>query len=314
MSRSGSPATPDVEGGWRAPYEVDLAAVLGPFVRGGMDPCNVIQGSRSAWRASRTPDGPGTLRIEADAADVSAAAWGPGAGWLVASVPGLLGFDDAPSESVMQALPPHLAPVWERLRRTWRVPRSRLVLEALVAAVLEQKVTGVQSRRAWRSLVVETGAQAPGPLPRPMHVLPDAADLRRVPSWTWHRWGVTPHQATTLLAALRSPGRLEECADLRADQGRARLRSIRGIGEWTTAEVAQRALGDSDAVSFGDYHLAQQFVHAFTGDRDGTDEQMARLLMPFSGHRYRVQRVVEMSGISRAARGPRMSIADHRRH
>ena len=99
---------------------------------------------------------------------------------------------------------------------------------------------------------------------------------------------------------------------LSSADARRRLMSISGIGGWTAAEVGQRALGDADAVSFGDYHLAQQVVHAFTGAMDGTDEQMAELMAPFAGHRYRVQRIVETSGISRPARGPRMTIADHR--
>jgi 3-methyladenine DNA glycosylase/8-oxoguanine DNA glycosylase len=78
------------------------------------------------------------------------------------------------------------------------------------------------------------------------------------------------------------------------------------------AEVASRALGDADAVSVGDFHLPGHVVYAFTGRMDGTDEDMAQLLVPFSGHRHRVQRLVETSGISRPARGPRMTIADHR--
>ena len=43
-----------------------------------------------------------------------------------------------------------------------------------------------------------------------------------------------------------------------------------------------------------------------------TDEQMARLLEPFAGHRHRVQRLIETSGITKPARGPRASITDHR--
>ncbi len=54
-------------------------------------------------------------------------------------------------------------------------------------------------------------------------------------------------------------------------------------------------------------------VFAFTGRTDGTDERMAELLEPFAGHRYRVQRLVELAGITKPARGPRMTIADHRR-
>ena len=34
-----------------------------------------------------------------------------------------------------------------------------------------------------------------------------------------------------------------------------RLRSIAGVGAWTSAEVRRVALGDADAVSVGDYHL-----------------------------------------------------------
>jgi len=44
-----------------------------------------------------------------------------------------------------------------------------------------------------------------------------------------------------------------------------------GIGPWTAAEVAVRALGDPDAVSVGDYHLPSAVVFAFTGRRRGTD-------------------------------------------
>lgn len=313
MAASASPATPDAEGAWSAPYRVDVRLVLGPFARGGGDPATVLAADGSAWRACRTPAGPGTLRLEAEAGEVVGRAWGPGAAWLVASVPDLLGGRDDPSGFPEDRLPASLAPAWPRLRDRWRVPRSGLVVESLVAAVLEQKVTGVQSRRAWRSLHVEHGEAAPGPVPRPMRVLPPADVIRRVPSWQWHAWGVAPQQSATLMRALQSPGRLAECADLPLDEARARLRSLPGVGEWTVAEVAQRALGDADAVSFGDYHVAQHVVFAFTGSRDGTDEELAVLLEPFAGHRFRVQRLQEVSGVSRPPRGPRMTIADHRR-
>jgi 3-methyladenine DNA glycosylase/8-oxoguanine DNA glycosylase len=147
-----------------------------------------------------------------------------------------------------------------------------------------------------------------------MHVFPEPARVRLVPSWQWHRWGVPPAQSATILAAASAAGRLEQCVDLPAEQARLRLGAFHGIGPWTIAEVAQRALGDADAVSFGDYHLANHVVYAFTGGMRGTDEEMAGLLQPFAGHRYRVQRIVELSGVARPARGPRMTIADHRRH
>lgn len=311
MAPSGSPATPDVEGGWAAPYRVDLRSVLGPFQRGAGDPAQRVDERGATWRASRTPDGPATLRLSVDGPDVQAMAWGPGADWLVASVPDLLGFGDDPTGFPADRLPEHLRPAWRRLARGWRVPRSRLVMEALLVAVLEQKVTGVQSRRAWRALLTTVGEPAPGPVP--LRVLPTADRMRRIPSWEWHRWGVAPQQAATILRLLSAPGRIEECADLPVADARARLATLSGVGRWTAAEVSQRALGDADAVSFGDYHLAHHVVYAFTGARDGTDEQLAEVLAPFTGHRYRVQRLVEASGIVRPARGPRMTIADHRR-
>lgn len=314
MVPSGSPATPDARGRWHPPYDVDLVAVLGPFLRGAGDPATLVAGDGAVWRASRTPDGAGTLRLALIDGDVEASAWGAGADWLVGSVPDLLGADDDPTGFPAEDLPEVLVAPWRRLGRRWRVPRSRLVLEALLVAILEQKVTGVQSRRAWRSMLREAGEPAPGPTPRPMHVLPDAASLRRVPSWQWHRWGVGPHQSATIMRVLQSPARIAECADLPVEEAARRLSSIPGVGGWTVAEVSQRALGDADAVSFGDYHVAHHVVYAFTGAMDGTDERMAELLAPFAGHRYRVQRLVEVSGVARPARGPRMTIADHRSH
>jgi 3-methyladenine DNA glycosylase/8-oxoguanine DNA glycosylase len=281
-------------------------------MRGRNDLGTMVGPDGSVWRACRTPDGPGTLRMATAGPEVDAQAWGPGAPWLIEAVPDLLGGDDDPTGFPDENLPEVLRAPWRRLGPRWRVPRSRLVLEALLVAILEQKVTGVQSRRAWRSLLSDVGEPAPGPTPRPMQVLPDPATVRRVPSWQWHRWGVGPHQAATIMRVLQSPARIAECADLPREQAARRLASIPGIGGWTVAEVCQRALGDADAVSFGDFHVAHHVVYAFTGAMDGTDEQMAELLMPFAGHRYRVQRLVEVAGVTRPARGPRMTIADHR--
>ena len=320
MAASGSRPTPDVEAvpdahaDLEAPYAVDLGAVLGLFVRGKHDPSWRVGGDGSWWWATRTPDGPGSLRLTpAGKGHVTAAAWGPGAGWVVDDVPSLLGFDDDPRGFPAHALPVALQDHWRRLGDRWRVPASGRVLEALIAAVFEQKVTGIESRRAWRGLLVGAGEVAPGPTPAGMRVLPEPAVIRSVPSWDWHRWGSRPQQAATIMRALGVAGRLEQCAALPTLEARRRLMAIDGVGEWTAAEVGARALGDADAVSFGDFHLAGQLVYAFTGRRDGTDADMAVLLEPFTGHRHRVQRLVELSGISKPARGPRASVTDHRR-
>jgi hypothetical protein len=39
---------------------------------------------------------------------------------------------------------------------------------------------------------------------------------------------------------------------------------------------------------------------------------MLELLAPWAGHRYRVTRLLELSGFSAPRRGPRMSVRDYR--
>ena len=110
-----------------------------------------------------------------------------------------------------------------------------------------------------------------------------------------------------------------------------KLRTIPGIGIWTSAEARQRAAGDPDAVSVGDYHLKNVVGWALAGQDRSTDEEMLALLEPFKGHRHRATRLIGLSGQgtrprpgagqnrygSRARgpqrRGPRMSVRDYRK-
>ncbi|MGI8716728.1 MAG: DNA-3-methyladenine glycosylase 2 family protein, partial [Lapillicoccus sp.] len=87
---------------------------------------------------------------------------------------------------------------------------------------------------------------------------------------------------------------------------RGRMQSVPGVGGWTAAEVAQRVLGDPDAVSFGDYHVARNIGWVLLGE-ELDDAGLAVLLEPYAGHRYRVQRLLELAGAMRPRRGPRMA-------
>jgi 3-methyladenine DNA glycosylase/8-oxoguanine DNA glycosylase len=239
---------------------------------------------------------------------IRAEAWGPGASWLLAALPGALGAADDragfdPAHPVLRELSTRFPGV--------RVGRTGRVFEALVPAVLEQKVVGVEARRAWRYLLLRFGAPAPGPAPAGMRVPPPAAAWRRIPSWEWHRAGVEGVRARTIIGAAEVAGRLEEIATMSpADAGR-RLRSLPGIGVWTSAEVRQRACGDADAVSVGDYHLPARVGWALAG-RVVDDAGMLELLAPYPGHRHRAARLIELSGLAPPRRGPRMSVRDYR--
>jgi 3-methyladenine DNA glycosylase/8-oxoguanine DNA glycosylase len=74
--------------------------------------------------------------------------------------------------------------------------------------------------------------------------------------------------------------------------------------------VTLRALGDPDAVSVGDAHLSNVVTFALTGTPRGTDARMLELLAPWAGHRARVVRLLERSGITPPRYGPRVSPRD----
>lgn len=64
-------------------------------------------------------------------------------------------------------------------------------------------------------------------------------------------------------------------------------------------------------MSFGDFHVAKDICWWLTGER-GDDARMAELLEPYAGHRYRVQRLMELAGAGAPRRGPRMAVPQHR--
>ncbi len=288
---------------------VPLGAVVSTFRRGGGDPTS-RRDDAGWWFAWRTPGGPVTLRLAAlpAAAEVSATAWGSGAEWALEQVPDLLGERDDPT-----GFEPFHPPVADavRLFRGWRVPRSGLVVQALVASIIEQKVTGKEAFAGYRRLVRRFGEPAPGPgEDLGLVVPPDPRGWAAIPSWEWLAAGVDPGRSRTVVRAVGHAGRLEECADLPPEQARARLTALPGVGRWTWAEVAQRALGQPDEVSFGDYHVAKDIGWALTGT-PADDDGLAELLAPYAGHRYRVQRLLELGGHHRPRRGARMSLPTH---
>ena len=283
---------------------------LSPLRRGRGDPCYQLGADGAIWRTSLMASGPVTARISRSAPGaVDCEAWGGGATEFVESLPGLLGADDdatgfTPDEPTIAAAHrrvPHL-----RLGRTGRV------LESLIPAVLEQRVSGMDARRAWRVLVTKFGAPAPGPAPSQMRVPPSGEVWRRIPSWEFHRANVDPGRARTVVACARRADSLERLSARPPEQARAALVSLPGVGEWTAAETAQRAFGDADALSVGDYHLAKVIGWSLLG-HPIDDPAMVQLLEPLRPHRHRAVRLLEVSGLARNPRfGARRAIPNLR--
>lgn len=294
---------------WDAGRPVDIGATLGPLRRGAGDPAHQLDPVGGFRWACATPDGDGTLSLRAAAGVVSARAWGPGADWLLDRVPALLGAGDDWSALDLSAQP-RLAEVRRRLPGL-RLPATGLVMDALVPAVLEQRVTGQESRRAWRLLVRRFGNPAPGPA-ADLRVPPSPSALLDITSWDWHRMGVDLQRQRAVRAAATVAARLEECVKLDAAAALARLRVVPGVGVWTAAETVQRAFGDPDTVSVGDYHIKDQVVHFLTGRPRGDDAEMLRLLEPWAGQRQRVVRLIELSGVGKPRFGPRLATVDIR--
>ncbi len=279
---------------------------LSPLRRGGGDPCYYDDVDGSIWRTSLMRTGPVTARIRRATVDtVDCEAWGPGALEFTETLPALLGADD--DASGFEPTEPTIAAALRRVPHL-RLGRTGRVLEALIPAVIEQRVAGKDAFGSWRRLVTRYGAPAPGPAPARLRVPPGADVWRRIPSWEFHRANVDPGRARTVVGCAQRADALERLVDRPAAAARRALMSLPGVGEWTAAETAQRAFGDPDALSVGDYHLAANIGVALLG-RPVDDAGMVDLLEPMRPHRYRVVRLLEVAGLARRPRrGPRLAI------
>jgi 3-methyladenine DNA glycosylase/8-oxoguanine DNA glycosylase len=314
---------------WRPPFPLDWSRTLGVHRRGRGDPAYLVDEYGAAWRTSLTPEGPATMRVhavpgredapgveagraapggEARWVNVYASAWGPGASWFLGALPGLLGAADDPSG--FEPVHPLLQEM-SRRHYALRIGRSDRVFEALIPAVLEQKVVGAEAKRAWRLLLLRFGDPAPGPAPPGMRVCPPPRTWIRIPSWEWHRAGVELVRARTIIGAARVAERLEEAAAMTPAEADRRLQTLSGIGPWTSAEIRQRAIGDPDALSVGDYHLPSIVGWALIRQKVD-DKGMCELLAPYAGHRYRAAWLLEMSGQGPPRHGPRNAPRDYR--
>jgi 3-methyladenine DNA glycosylase/8-oxoguanine DNA glycosylase len=135
---------------------------------------------------------------------------------------------------------------------------------------------------------------------------------RRIPSWEFHRANVDPGRARTIVGAAQRAAALERLSARAPAAARDALMSLPGVGVWTAAEVAQRAFGDADALSIGDYHVSKMIGWTLLG-HPVDDDEMVQLLEPMRPHRHRVVRLLYASGLAREPRrGPRLPVQNIR--
>ena len=281
---------------------LDLVRSLGPLVRGNGDRTIRLARDR-AWWATRTADGPATVRLTLDGRRLQADGWGAGADAALHRVPRLFGTG---TDALAETADARIAGL-SRRRPGVRILRTGAVMESLVAAILEQKVTGTEAHRAWHGLVRRYGEPAPGPAEVGLRLLPAPATLAALPYWAYHPLGVERRRADLIRAVARQASIFEGLVDAPLPTAYARLQGVPGIGPWTAAEVGVRALGDIDAVSVGDFHLPHLVAYALAGEPRATDTRMLELLEPYRGRRALVVRLLELSGVRAPRYGPRLA-------
>lgn len=278
------------------PQWVELAST----VRGSKSPV-MIGPTESLWN-TRTPDGVGSLSLSRIShGEVQAEAWGPGAEWMMAQAPRLLGADD----DITGFVPP-VGKIADRWRsRPFLLSRTDRLWDSLVGAVLGQKVQAKNAYKSLRLIGHRFGDPAPGP--KGGRVLPSPERFAELGYADLHPLGVERKRAEILLRVAREMGRLTGLEKREPWQVRARLEQIRGIGPWTTALVTATAMGDADAVPVGDYHVKNTIAWHLAGEERGDDDRMLELLEPWAGHRWRVVRLAKSMG-SAPKRGPKLSL------
>ncbi|MGH2473687.1 MAG: DNA-3-methyladenine glycosylase family protein [Candidatus Limnocylindrales bacterium] len=280
----------------------DLVSTLAPLVRGQGDRTIRLASDR-AWLTTRTAAGPATIGFEPAGGRLAVETWGPGADQVIGRLPRLLGpgpwsLVDAPDIAVARLA---------RRHRGVRILRTESILDTLIAAIVEQKVTGTEAHRVWHGLVRLHGEPAPGPPELGLRVFPAPATLARLPYWAYHELGLERRRAELIRAIAARPATFEGIVDLSLAAAQARLLAVPGIGPWTVAEVAVRALGDVDAVSVGDFHLPHLVTWALAGEPRGDDARMLALLEPYRGRRALVVRLLELSGLRAPRYGARLA-------
>ena len=286
------------------PEPLDVGLTFGPVAHAlGWASSRVV--GNEWWHTMNTPDGAVSLCVRVDRADaaVTIDAWGPGCSWVVDRAAAITGVADTPSEFVPAN------DLLASLQR--RMPGQRLIAlgaagDLAAATVLGQRVTTVEARDSWRTIVRRHGVSAPGGID--LTTPPTAEALASLPDWEWRRVGVEDRRSSTVRRLARDANRVDRAASAGVAVLEQRLRSIRGVGPWTAAHVTHFAAADTDAVPVGDWHLKHHVAYALAGERRADDARMLELLEPFRPHRARAWRLIVAGTRPPARRVPRAQI------
>ena len=267
-------------------------------------------------KAVLTPQGAGTMRLTWDrSGDVTAEAWGPGAGWLLDRAPHWVGLTDDLA-GFDPSLHPRVAELWRR-HPGLRLAGIGVIWQELVLVLLGQRVTTQEASRSWNRMCRTWGEPAPGPCD--LHLPPQPDVIAGLSYVDLHGLNVERRRADAILLAARRAGRLEEAAEMPAVAALQRLSALPGLGIWTATATVIASHGDPDTILLRDYGMPTTVNYAFAGDAvrldpdRGGDVIMCEHLEPWRGHRQRIIRLLLAAGINAPRRAPRAFNPDIRR-
>lgn len=281
--------------------QVDLRRTLQGICFLRNDPtCRVAPGNFE--RATLTPDGPGAIRATWKASSdglVEVQAWGPGAAWLIERAAQLLGLDD--DVSGFDPQDPVIRRVWSR-HHGLRIGPTHTLWHDLAWLILQQRVATKSAAMHWRAMVRAWGKAAAGPID--LLVPPSADEVASKSYFEFHPFGIERQRADALRTAAREMARLDHLIESDSQAASIRLQHIRGIGPWTAGYIRAVTFGDPDAIVTGDFGMPSMVSWALAGEPRGDDVRMVELLEPFTGHRWRIVRLLMAAGLVAPRRGP----------
>jgi AraC family transcriptional regulator, regulatory protein of adaptative response / DNA-3-methyladenine glycosylase II len=137
-----------------------------------------------------------------------------------------------------------------------RVPRTVDPAEFAVRAVLGQQISTAGARTLTARIVAAAGRTIDDPDGGLTHCFPTPSELLAL-SNDAYPLPARRRQTVKLLAAALVEGGLTVDVGADWDEARAALAGVTGIGPWTAATIAMRALGDPDAFPVGDLGVVE---------------------------------------------------------
>jgi AraC family transcriptional regulator of adaptative response / DNA-3-methyladenine glycosylase II len=166
---------------------------------------------------------------------------------------------DADPDAIDEALAsdPVLCPAVRSVPGT-RLPGTTDGFELAVRAVVGQQVSVAGARTTLGRIAERFGEPLPAPTGPIVRLFPTAERLARAPRDAFGMPGARA-QAIVALAGAVADGELDLSGTAEPEPTMERLRAIPGVGEWTAAYVAMRALRDPDAFPVGDLGVRHGF-------------------------------------------------------